>query len=168
MAPAQAGAVEPRNLRKTILWPARRSSQSEGGSLDIGVWNFTPLPWRLDPGVMFSNVPLEVVRITPAELPGHRQRLENIRVEHWMKLRRAGLPSVARNLKVEPVLFRPSDFHSLRHRATSLLKSAGVSDAVAMEFIGHDSKSVSRQYTHIPTEMLKQAAAKMPDILKHP
>ncbi|MGB7767641.1 MAG: site-specific integrase, partial [Verrucomicrobiia bacterium] len=41
-------------------------------------------------------------------------------------------------------------FHSLRHTATSLLKSAGVSDAVAMEFIGHDSKSVSRQYTHIP------------------
>jgi integrase len=59
-------------------------------------------------------------------------------------------------------------FHSLRHTATSLLKSAGVSDAVAMEFIGHDSKSVSRQYTHIPTEMLKQAAAKMPDIFKHP
>ncbi len=55
-------------------------------------------------------------------------------------------------------------FHSLRHTATSLLKSAGVSDAVAMEFIGHDSKSVSRQYTHIPTELLKQAAAKLPDI----
>jgi integrase len=57
-------------------------------------------------------------------------------------------------------------FHSLRHTATTLLKSAGVSDAVAMEFVGHDSKSVSRQYTHIPTEMLKDAAAKMPDVLK--
>jgi integrase len=29
-------------------------------------------------------------------------------------------------------------FHSLRHTATTLLKSAGVSDAVAREFIGHD------------------------------
>ena len=57
-------------------------------------------------------------------------------------------------------------FHSLRHTATSLLKSAGVSDAVAMEFVGHDSKSVSRQYTHIPTEMLKQAAAKLPDVTR--
>jgi len=56
-------------------------------------------------------------------------------------------------------------FHSLRHTATSLLKSAGVSDAVAMEFVGHDSKSVSRQYTHIETSALRQAADKMPDIL---
>jgi len=55
-------------------------------------------------------------------------------------------------------------FHSLRHTATTLLKSAGVSDAVAMEFIGHDSKSVSHAYTHIPTEMLKVAAEKMPDV----
>ena len=55
-------------------------------------------------------------------------------------------------------------FHSLRHTATTLLKSVGVSEAVAMEFVGHDSRSVSRQYTHIPTEILKQAAAKMPDV----
>jgi integrase len=46
------------------------------------------------------------------------------------------------------------------------LKAAGVSDAVAMEFVGHDSANVSRQYTHIPTETLKQAAAKLPDITK--
>lgn len=56
-------------------------------------------------------------------------------------------------------------FHSLRHTATSLLKSAGVSDAVAMEFVGHDSKSVSQQYTHIETSALRQAADKLPDIL---
>jgi integrase len=55
-------------------------------------------------------------------------------------------------------------FHSLRHTATTLLKNAGVSEAVAMEFVGHDSKSVSRLYTHIPTEMLKVAAEKMPDV----
>jgi len=55
-------------------------------------------------------------------------------------------------------------FHSLRHTATSLLKNAGVSEAVAMEFVGHDSKSVSQQYTHIETSALRQAADKMPDI----
>ena len=55
-------------------------------------------------------------------------------------------------------------FHCLRHTATSLLKSAGVSDAVAMEFVGHDSKSVSQQYTHIETSALREAADKMPDI----
>jgi len=55
-------------------------------------------------------------------------------------------------------------FHSLRHTATTLLKSAGVSEAVAMEFVGHDSASVSRNYTHIEIETLKQAAAKLPDV----
>ena len=57
-------------------------------------------------------------------------------------------------------------FHSLRHTATSLLKAAGVGEAIAMEFIGHDSKSVSRQYTHIETATLRRAAAKLPDVTK--
>ena len=57
-------------------------------------------------------------------------------------------------------------FHSLRHTATTLLKSAGVSDAVAREFIGHDSALISKNYTHIPTDILKKAAAKLPDIFK--
>ena len=57
-------------------------------------------------------------------------------------------------------------FHSLRHTATTLLKSAGVSDAVTREFIGHDSPTVSKQYTHIPTDTLRQAANKLPDIFK--
>ena len=57
-------------------------------------------------------------------------------------------------------------FHSLRHTATSLLKRAGVSDSVAMEFVGHDSANVSRQYTHIDTATLKLAADKLPDVTK--
>jgi len=55
-------------------------------------------------------------------------------------------------------------FHSLRHTATSLLKNAGVSESVAMEFVGHESSSVSRNYTHIDTATLKDAAGKLPDI----
>ena len=57
-------------------------------------------------------------------------------------------------------------FHSLRHTATSLLKGAGVSDAIAMEFIGHDSKSISREYTHIEQSSLRRAADLLPDITK--
>jgi len=57
-------------------------------------------------------------------------------------------------------------FHSLRHTATTLLKSAGVSDAVPREFIGHDSPTVSKHYTHIPTDTRRQAANKLPDIFK--
>jgi integrase len=57
-------------------------------------------------------------------------------------------------------------FHSLRHTATSQLKAAGVSDAIAREFVGHDSEEVSNSYTHIPTDILRKAARKLPDILK--
>jgi hypothetical protein len=37
---------------------------------------------------------------------------------------------------------------------------------VAREFIGHDSPTVSKQYTHIPTDTLRLAANKLPDIFK--
>jgi integrase len=56
-------------------------------------------------------------------------------------------------------------FHSLRHTATTLLKAAGVSDAVAREFVGHDSAAVSQNYTHIETAVLRKAAEKLPNIL---
>lgn len=55
-------------------------------------------------------------------------------------------------------------FHCLRHTATTLLKAAGVSDSVAQEFVGHDSEEISNTYTHIPTDVLRQAASKLPDI----
>jgi integrase len=58
-------------------------------------------------------------------------------------------------------------FHCLRHTATSLLKNAGVSDAVAREFIGHDSPAISQNYTHIETESLRKAADLMPVITSH-
>ena len=57
-------------------------------------------------------------------------------------------------------------FHSFQHTATTLLKSVGVSDAVTREFIGHDSPIVSKQQTRIPTEILRKAANKLPDITK--
>ncbi len=53
-------------------------------------------------------------------------------------------------------------FHSLRHTTTSLLKSAGVSEAVAMAIVGHASKAVSNTYTHVDFDTLKKAMEKMP------
>lgn len=57
-------------------------------------------------------------------------------------------------------------FHSLRHTATSLLKNAGVSNAIAQDIIGHDSEAVSRNYTHIDTITKREAIDKMPDVLE--
>lgn len=55
-------------------------------------------------------------------------------------------------------------FHSLRHTATSMLKAAGVSDAIARAIIGHESAAVSRAYTHLDLDTMRQALDKMPKI----
>jgi integrase len=55
-------------------------------------------------------------------------------------------------------------FHALRHTAVSLLKSAGVSDAVARDLAGHESAEVSRLYTHIDESAKRSAVNKLPEI----
>jgi integrase len=55
-------------------------------------------------------------------------------------------------------------FHSLRHTAVSLLKDAGIPEAVVMEMIGHDSKHMSAHYTHVGIDALTKAAAALPEI----
>jgi integrase len=57
-------------------------------------------------------------------------------------------------------------FHSLRHTTTSLLKNAGVPEAVVMDIIGHDTEAMSRHYTHIEAEAKRSALSKLPDILR--
>jgi integrase len=55
-------------------------------------------------------------------------------------------------------------FHSLRHTAVSLLKDAGIPDAVVMALIGHDTVAMSHRYTHVGKEALAKAAAKLPEL----
>ena len=55
-------------------------------------------------------------------------------------------------------------FHSLRHTAVSLLRTAGVSDAVAQNLVGHESAEISRHYTHIEAPAERAAVDKLPVI----
>jgi len=55
-------------------------------------------------------------------------------------------------------------FHSLRHTTTSMLKAAGVNEAIAMEIIGHETEAISRHYTKFGNEVLPNAMAKLPDV----
>lgn len=57
-------------------------------------------------------------------------------------------------------------FHSLRYNTTSALKSEGVSDAIAMDIVGHETASVSRNYTKIDDSAKRAAINKLPDITK--
>jgi len=40
-------------------------------------------------------------------------------------------------------------FHCLRHTAVTLLKDAGIPEAVVMELVGHDSAQMSARCTHV-------------------
>lgn len=54
-------------------------------------------------------------------------------------------------------------FHSLRHSAVSLLKTAGIAESVVMELVGRDRVEVSRPYTHTGKDALKAAAQALPE-----
>jgi integrase len=55
-------------------------------------------------------------------------------------------------------------FHSLRHSAVTMLKASGLSDFIAREIVGHESSAVSRQYTHLTTDDLRNAMQRLPDV----
>ncbi len=55
-------------------------------------------------------------------------------------------------------------FHSLRHTSVSLMKDAGVPDAVVMALVGHNTAAMSRHYTHVGKEALAKAARALPEI----
>ncbi len=55
-------------------------------------------------------------------------------------------------------------FHSLRHTAVSLLKDAGIPDAVVMALVGHQSTAISHRYTHVGIDALQKAADSLPQL----
>jgi len=57
-------------------------------------------------------------------------------------------------------------FHSLRYSATSLMKGAGVPDAIVMDIIGHDSVPISQQYTKIDDRTKYRAIQVLEDVTK--
>jgi integrase len=55
-------------------------------------------------------------------------------------------------------------FHSLRHSAVTMLKASGLSDVFAREIVGHESTAVSRDYTHLSTDDLRNSMQRLPDV----
>ena len=56
-------------------------------------------------------------------------------------------------------------FHCLRHTAVTLLKEAGIPQAVVMELVGHDNEEMSQHYTRVGRTALEGAARAFPDLL---
>jgi integrase len=59
-------------------------------------------------------------------------------------------------------------FHSLRHSFVSILKDTGANEAVAMALAGHETKAVSRNYTHMDEDVLRAAVDRLPDVTASP
>jgi site-specific recombinase XerD len=55
-----------------------------------------------------------------------------------------------------------TSFHCIRITAVSLLKDAGVPQAVVEELIGHSSKAMSQLYTRVGPEALRKATSALP------
>jgi integrase len=58
-------------------------------------------------------------------------------------------------------------FHSLRHSAVTMLKASGLSDVFAREIVGHETAAISRHYTHLSTDDLRNAMQRLPDVTSH-
>lgn len=59
----------------------------------------------------------------------------------------------------------PISFHSLRHTTTSAMKNAGANNDIVMALVGHESESISREYTHAELEAMRAAANTLPNIV---
>ena len=55
---------------------------------------------------------------------------------------------------------------NIKHFLVTLLKAAGVSDFIAREIVGHESAAVSRQYTHLSTDDVRNAMQRVPDVTR--
>lgn len=58
--------------------------------------------------------------------------------------------------------FSQKSFHSLRHTFNSILANSGVSQENRMKLIGHASKHINDQYTHVQIQTLRQEIEKLP------
>ena len=56
-------------------------------------------------------------------------------------------------------------FHGLRHGAATLLLAAGVSDTVAMRTMGHADTRILTRYQDVVSELQRDAAARMDQLL---
>jgi integrase len=84
--------------------------------------------------------------------------------EFALLLQTCGLVAARNDAKGRRKNTNELSFHSLRHTAVSLLKDAGLPQAVVMEYVGHSSAQMSQHYTHVGIESLRKAAEALPKI----
>lgn len=60
--------------------------------------------------------------------------------------------------------FNSKSFHSIRATCATLLQSSGVSMAMSMRLVGHDSEDIHKVYVRPDADQLRQAANSLPEL----
>jgi integrase len=89
----------------------------------------------------------------------HAAALSNMFAE---LLKEAGLRSVKGASSSTRRRANELSFHSLRHNCVSMLKDAGIPQAVVQELVGHSNAQTNARYTHVGRVALEKAAASFP------
>lgn len=79
-------------------------------------------------------------------------------------LKKAGLRKPVERTEGQKRVVHELSFHCLRYNATTMLKEAGVQEALVRDIIGHESAAVSRSYTVFSDEAKRDALANLPEI----
>ena len=113
---------------------------------------------------VFSRAAAQLARSKAEHVGGLSNQFHDILVAAGLVLRRTHKKS--KDGKGRSSRRRASEvsFHSFRHTTTSLLKSAGIPQAVVMDLVGHESKAVSQIYTHVGEAEKRRAMAAMPTV----
>ncbi|MEO0793522.1 MAG: site-specific integrase [Verrucomicrobiota bacterium] len=96
-------------------------------------------------------------------------RLSEYKSPHWvsakfvdMILPEAGFETAQARREGGGRNVKPYSFHSLRHTLNTALNVAGATETDRMRIVGHESKVVSRGYTHAQLEHVSAVLARLP------
>jgi integrase len=112
-------------------------------------------------GLKTSDIPGDYLHPIAAGWVTSRGRSARLSQEFADLLVEAGLRDPKLKVKGQRTK-NPLSFHCLRHTTVSLLKDAGVPQAVVEELVGHSSVEISALYTHVGQEALMKAGSALP------
>lgn len=124
-----------RVMRQPYGWARARFEEAQAAGGDAAVWVLPRLRLHSNPSQEFT----QLVRL------------------HGIGLQNGGGAGRRRT-------WHSKTFHCLRASVATMLQSAGVSQGLAMELVGHDSAEVHAVYIRPNAEQLRHAVAALPQL----
>lgn len=122
------------------------------------------LPLSDDPNAPLHPHAYKIVSSQNGRVSTLSNEFAELLMQAGLRVRRKRNKSLGQGRGGRPRQQLAQSYHSLRHTSASLLKDAGIPDAVVMALVGHESSAMSRHYTHVGKEALIKAAAALPEL----